>query len=136
MPSTGGLSDTQHRFAKRDTTKGGSKHYATSCAAYYRPGRRADHAHRPGEHSDNNARLNDANTRIAELRVHMDARFDDMRDSWRATVSRVTVEPLLAHSGDARQAIDATGHFAEPRGNLTEKLLVLRELRDLAGPAT
>jgi hypothetical protein len=37
----------------------------------------------------NNARLNDTNTRIAELRVHMDTRFDDMRDTWRAELHRV-----------------------------------------------
>ena len=37
----------------------------------------------------NNARLNDTNTRIAELRVHLDTRFDDMRDTWRAELHRV-----------------------------------------------
>jgi hypothetical protein len=37
----------------------------------------------------NNARLNDTNTRLAELRVHMDARFDDMRDTWRSELHRV-----------------------------------------------
>jgi hypothetical protein len=37
----------------------------------------------------NNARLNDTNTRIAELRVHMDTRFDDMRDAWRSELHRV-----------------------------------------------
>lgn len=29
----------------------------------------------------NNARLSDTNARIGELRVHIDQRFDDMRDS-------------------------------------------------------
>ena len=37
----------------------------------------------------NNARLNDTNTRIAKLRVHMDTRFDDMRDTWRSELHRV-----------------------------------------------
>ena len=37
----------------------------------------------------NNARLNDTNTHIAELRMHMDTRFDDMRDTWRAELHRV-----------------------------------------------
>lgn len=31
----------------------------------------------------NNSRLGDVNARIAELRSHMDTRFDDMRDMWR-----------------------------------------------------
>ena len=39
--------------------------------------------------SDNNARIGDINARIAELRGHMDARFDDMRDLWRAELHRV-----------------------------------------------
>ena len=29
------------------------------------------------------------NSRIAELRAHMDARFDDMRDMWRSELHRV-----------------------------------------------
>jgi hypothetical protein len=32
--------------------------------------------------NDTNTRIADTNTRIAELRVHMDSRFDDMRDTW------------------------------------------------------
>jgi len=32
----------------------------------------------------NNARLSDTNTRISELRGHMDIRFDEMRDLWRS----------------------------------------------------
>jgi hypothetical protein len=30
----------------------------------------------------NNSRLSDMNTRIGELRSHMDSRFDDMRVTW------------------------------------------------------
>jgi len=37
----------------------------------------------------NNARLSDTNARIMDLRVHMDARFDNMRDSWRSELHRV-----------------------------------------------
>ena len=37
----------------------------------------------------NNSRLNDTNTRIGELRVHIDSRFDEMRDLWRAEWHRV-----------------------------------------------
>jgi hypothetical protein len=44
----------------------------------------------------NNSRLNDTNTRIGELRVHMDSRFndvdrrfDEMRDLWRSELHRV-----------------------------------------------
>ena len=44
----------------------------------------------------NNSRLNDTNTRISELRLHMDSRFndvdrrfDEMRDLWRAELHRV-----------------------------------------------
>ena len=32
----------------------------------------------------NNSRLSDNNTSISELRAHMDSRFDDMHDNWRA----------------------------------------------------
>jgi hypothetical protein len=46
----------------------------------------------------NNARLNDTNTRIGELRRHMDSRFndvdrrfDEMRDLWRSELHRVGV---------------------------------------------
>jgi hypothetical protein len=38
---------------------------------------------------DMNARMSDMNARISELRAHMDARFDDMRDTWRAELRRV-----------------------------------------------
>jgi hypothetical protein len=37
----------------------------------------------------NNARMNDTNTRISELRMHMDTRFDEMRDLWRSELYRV-----------------------------------------------
>ncbi|HYL39355.1 MAG TPA: hypothetical protein VEV17_25775 [Bryobacteraceae bacterium] len=44
----------------------------------------------------NNLRLNDTNSRIAELRAHVDSRFndvdrrmDEMRDLWRAELHRV-----------------------------------------------
>jgi hypothetical protein len=44
----------------------------------------------------NNARLNDTNTRIGDLRAHADSRFDEvdrrfdeMRDLWRAELHRV-----------------------------------------------
>src|SRR5260370_15287663 len=38
---------------------------------------------------DMNTRISDMNTRIGELRSHMDARFDDMRDTWRSELHRV-----------------------------------------------
>ena len=37
----------------------------------------------------NNSRLSDTNTRIADLRLHVDTRFDEMRDLWRAELHRV-----------------------------------------------
>ena len=48
--------------------------------------------------NDTNTRIADTNTRIAELRVHMDSRFDDMRDTWRSELRRVEadVETLSA----------------------------------------
>jgi hypothetical protein len=33
----------------------------------------------------NNARLSDTNTRIGELRAHMDVRFDEVRNLWRSS---------------------------------------------------
>lgn len=49
--------------------------------------------------SDTNARIGDTNSRIAELRVHMDSRFDDMRDTWRAELRRVeeVIDARLKH---------------------------------------
>jgi hypothetical protein len=37
----------------------------------------------------NNARFSDLNARFGELQRHMDARFDDMRDTWRSELRRV-----------------------------------------------
>ena len=37
----------------------------------------------------NNSRLGDTNSRISDLRSHMDNRFDDMRDMWRSELRRV-----------------------------------------------
>jgi hypothetical protein len=57
----------------------------------------------------NNARLNDTNARIAEMRVHMDARFndvdrrfDEMRDLWRSELRRVeeVIDARLKHLED------------------------------------
>jgi hypothetical protein len=59
----------------------------------------------------NNARLSDTNTRISELRGHMDSRFndvdrrfDEMRDLWRSELYRV------------EQVIDARLKHLEERG--------------------
>jgi hypothetical protein len=52
----------------------------------------------------NNARLNDTNTRLGELRGHMDTRFDEMRDLWRSELYRV------------EQVIDARLKHLEERG--------------------
>ncbi len=37
----------------------------------------------------NNARLNDVNNRINDLRAHFDDRIDDLRDTLRAEIRRV-----------------------------------------------
>jgi hypothetical protein len=63
-----------------------------------------------------NSRLNDTNTRIAELRIHMDTRFtdverrfdgvdrrfDEMRDLWRSELHRVeeVLDARLKHLED------------------------------------
>jgi hypothetical protein len=52
----------------------------------------------------NNARLSDTNTRIGELRSHVDTRFDEMRDLWRSELYRV------------EQVIDARLKHLEGRG--------------------
>jgi hypothetical protein len=52
----------------------------------------------------NNARLSDTNTRIGELRGHMDSRFNEMRDLWRSELYRV------------EQVIDARLKHLEGRG--------------------
>ena len=57
----------------------------------------------------NNSRLTDTNTRIAELRVRMDTRFndvdrrfDEMRDLWRSELHRVeeVLDARLKHLED------------------------------------
>jgi len=50
----------------------------------------------------NNARLNDTNTRIGDLRAHVDSRFDEMRDLWRAELHRVeeVLDARLKHIED------------------------------------
>jgi hypothetical protein len=57
----------------------------------------------------NNARLNDTNTRIGDLRAHADSRFDEvdrrfdeMRDLWRAELHRVeeVLDARLKHIED------------------------------------
>ncbi len=59
----------------------------------------------------NNSRLGDTNSRISDLRTHMDARFndvdrrfDEMRDLWRSELYRV------------EQVIDARLKHLEQRG--------------------
>jgi hypothetical protein len=49
--------------------------------------------------SDMGARVGDTNARIAEFRAHMDARFDDMRDTWRSGLRRVeeVIDARLKH---------------------------------------
>ena len=37
----------------------------------------------------NNSRLGDLNSRIDDLRSHMDARFDDMRVTWKSELHRL-----------------------------------------------
>jgi hypothetical protein len=52
--------------------------------------------------NDTNTRIADTNTRIAELRIHMDWRFDDMRDTWRSELRRVeeVIDARLKHLED------------------------------------
>jgi hypothetical protein len=52
--------------------------------------------------SDTNARISDSNARIAELRHHMDIRFDEMRDLWRSELYRVeqVIDARLKHLED------------------------------------
>jgi len=54
----------------------------------------------------NNSRLSDTNTRISELRsyiearfAHVDSRFDESRDTWRAELRRVeeVIDARLKH---------------------------------------
>jgi hypothetical protein len=37
----------------------------------------------------NNSRLTDVNTRIGELRSHMDVRFEEMKETWHSEIHRV-----------------------------------------------
>jgi hypothetical protein len=52
----------------------------------------------------NNSRLGDTNARIADLRDHVDIRFNEMRDLWRSELYRV------------EQVIDARLKHLEERG--------------------
>jgi hypothetical protein len=47
----------------------------------------------------NNSRLGDVNARISDLRSHMDTRFDNMQDTWRAELRRVeeVIDARLKH---------------------------------------
>jgi len=49
--------------------------------------------------SDMSTPISDMNTRIGELRSHMDARFDDMRETWRSELHRVeeVIDARLKH---------------------------------------
>ena len=48
---------------------------------------------------DTNSRISDLHTRISELRSHMDSRFDEARDTWRAALRRVeeVIDARLKH---------------------------------------
>jgi hypothetical protein len=48
---------------------------------------------------DTNSRISDLHTRISELRSHMDSRFDEARDTWRAELRRVeeVIDARLKH---------------------------------------
>jgi len=50
----------------------------------------------------NNSRLGDVNNRISDLRSHMDNRFDDMKETWRAELQRVegVLDARLKHLED------------------------------------
>jgi flagellar capping protein FliD len=49
--------------------------------------------------NDMNARITDTNARISELRSHMDARFEEMKDLWRSGLHRVEemIDARLKH---------------------------------------
>ena len=49
--------------------------------------------------SDTNSRLSDLHARISELRSHMDTRFDESRETWRAELRRVeeVIDARLKH---------------------------------------
>jgi hypothetical protein len=46
-----------------------------------------------------NSRLNETNTRLGELRLHMDVRFEEMKDLWRSELHRVkeVIDARLKH---------------------------------------
>jgi hypothetical protein len=50
----------------------------------------------------NNSRLNDTNARIGELKMHVDIRFDEMRDLWCSELYRVgqVIDARLKHLED------------------------------------
>jgi hypothetical protein len=50
----------------------------------------------------NNSRLTDVNNRISDLRSHMDNRFDDIKETWRAELHRVegVLDARLKHIED------------------------------------
>jgi hypothetical protein len=50
----------------------------------------------------NNARLNDLNARIGEMRTHFDQRIDDLKETWRGELRRVedVIDARLAHLED------------------------------------
>jgi hypothetical protein len=47
----------------------------------------------------NNSRLGDVNSRIDDLRSHMDSRFDEMRSTWTSELRRVeeVIDARLRH---------------------------------------
>jgi len=47
----------------------------------------------------NNSRLGDVNSRINDLRSHMDSRFDEMRSTWTSELRRVeeVIDARLKH---------------------------------------
>jgi hypothetical protein len=52
----------------------------------------------------NNSRFTDVNARISDLRAHVDTRFDEMRDTWRAELRRVeeVIDARLKHLEERR----------------------------------
>jgi hypothetical protein len=51
----------------------------------------------------NNSRLGDLNNRISDLSSHIDKRFDDMKETWRAELHRVegVLDARLKHIEDS-----------------------------------
>jgi len=52
----------------------------------------------------NNSRLSDLNSRVTDLRAHVDARFDDLKDTFRADLLRVeqVMDARLRHLEENR----------------------------------